>query len=1592
MSTVLKNYSTKIVAALIILAMVLTAVGISTTTVDAAAKAPTKITLKATYLKVDVNGKTTVSINKVTPAKASKDVTWKSSNPKVATVNKNGVVTGKKWGNVKITATSKVNKKVKATIKIKVRQLKPTGVTVKKQNVSLAREGLTWQLTPKVKPANVYSKGFTYKSSNSTVAAVTAKGKIVAKAPGTAKITITNKEGKGTATVKVTVGNKQVLEPWVMTGYYSDTKLNNCKVDKNAKVKIWSPKTKVFYDAKKNKTNIIGRYVQLIDTDKDNSADFIYVVRRADSKAYWNSDMAWLNGVASEKNNPDQPISDSIGKAMYDVEYRIPMGERQLAHWGIDDWSGTTDWAKYENSPYWENTDYDWYNLTSSDTLTMLTGYKTSLQETGSTCVMNSALSVLEWYGVRGDLNAKDLSSLRSADRNTRGGTSIWELETVFEKLSKLGITGEWEMEGWTDDNDILSSGDPTWLKDQLAAGHPVMVIWNSYGAHGQVIIGYDDMGTPETNDDVLIMMDPYDTTDHNPDGYIIQSYERLIWGKLTWGEDTTFTKCLAVWPKDGWKYTATEGDGMPMDKTNTGNVDNEAVADWDNNKLIISEGFAEIDGMKIPYDTTAADLQDYYDAADLTGVYPYLDTNLSGAAGVERSGDVAESPYYQLDDFYGTEAEVQKAVGSDTLDIIDNFSTIQQSTEFSCGVTSAYMAMYNYGLIPTDKDGKLLESDASLSAIRQIDEETGLGEAGATYVEGLDEVFQYMADKYDQTWAVASDQDYTYDDWGYAILGEKYQDNELIPYLIENDVPMIIGWDEWGGHYQVVIGYDDMGTDATQDDVVILADAYDTTDHNQNGYVIESFERLLYGWNSEFETWNDEETGYEDDMYNAMYIAVPDTEEYAEVIKTLGLRTIEPATADAEVLTAWALNGYYAKNKLNNTKVAPDAIVKVWNKDTKAYDVAKNKEAVILGNYIQLLDTDADKKADIVEVVKFEDSTARWDADMAWLDGVASEESNPDQPISDEVGRAMYDVEYRIPMGERQLSSWGIWDWSGTTDWAKYEDSPYWQNTDYDYYNLTSSDTLTMLTGYKTSLQETGSTCVMNSALSVLEWYGERGDLNAKDLSCLRSANRGPTGGTSIRETEQVFNKLTELGITGEWEYISWTQDPEKLYDSEWVQAELAAGHPIIVIWNSYGGHGQVIIGYDNMGTPETNDDVLIMMDPYDTTDHNPDGYIIQSYERLAYGVMTWSDDGSTGTKFISVWPKEGWEYEPVMGEGMPLDKNNIGNVDGAAAADWDNNKLIISADFAEIDGMKIPYDTTAADLQAYYAAADKTGVYEYLGTGLSGAAGVERSGDVAYSPYYQLDDFYGTEAEVQKAVGSDTLDIIDNFATTQQSTEFSCGVTSAYQVMYNYGMMPVGEDGKLLESDASLSAIRQIDEETGLGEAGATYVEGLDEVFQYMANTYGQTWAVASDQDYVEDDWGYLVLGEKYQDNELIPYLIANDVPMIIGWDEWGGHYQVVIGYDDMGTDATQDDILVLADPYDTTDHNQNGYVLESFERLLYGWNSAFETWNDEAAGYEDDNYNTMYIAVPATDEYQDVIDTLGLKTIAPEEAPAQ
>ena len=60
----------------------------------------------------------------------------------------------------------------------------------------------------------------------------------------------------------------------------------------------------------------------------------------------------------------------------------------------------------------------------------------------------------------------------------------------------------------------------------------------------------------------------------------------------------------------------------------------------------------------------------------------------------------------------------------------------------------------------------------------------------------------------------------------------------------------------------------------------------------------------------------------------------------------------------------------------------------------------------------------------------------------------------------------------------------------------------------------------------------------------------------------------------------------------------------------------------------------------------------------------------------------------------------------------------------------------------------------------------------------------------------------------------------------------------------------------------------------------------------------------------------------------------------PIMVEWGDWDGHWQAIIGYDNNGTPSIGDDVLVFADPYDTSDHWQDGYYFYPLERWFYMW----------------------------------------------------
>ena len=96
---------------------------------SAYAAAPKAITLSKTSQTVYIGQKYTLKVKAVTPKKADKDVKWKTSDKKIATVSQKGVVTGKKKGTVTITAVSKSNSKIKAKCKVTVKKFKTTTIS-----------------------------------------------------------------------------------------------------------------------------------------------------------------------------------------------------------------------------------------------------------------------------------------------------------------------------------------------------------------------------------------------------------------------------------------------------------------------------------------------------------------------------------------------------------------------------------------------------------------------------------------------------------------------------------------------------------------------------------------------------------------------------------------------------------------------------------------------------------------------------------------------------------------------------------------------------------------------------------------------------------------------------------------------------------------------------------------------------------------------------------------------------------------------------------------------------------------------------------------------------------------------------------------------------------------------------------------------------------------------------------------------------------------------------------------------------------------------------------------------------------------------
>ena len=158
-----------------------------------AGTAVTGVALDRSSATLNINKTLTLKAT-VTPSDASnKTVSWKTSNAKVAAVDKNGKVTANAAGMATITVTTEDGKKTaacKLTVKIPVSK-----VTIGGAPATMFAEG-SKTLTANILPSNATNKAVTWSSSDTTVAKVSQSGKVTAVRAGKVTIKATSKDRK----------------------------------------------------------------------------------------------------------------------------------------------------------------------------------------------------------------------------------------------------------------------------------------------------------------------------------------------------------------------------------------------------------------------------------------------------------------------------------------------------------------------------------------------------------------------------------------------------------------------------------------------------------------------------------------------------------------------------------------------------------------------------------------------------------------------------------------------------------------------------------------------------------------------------------------------------------------------------------------------------------------------------------------------------------------------------------------------------------------------------------------------------------------------------------------------------------------------------------------------------------------------------------------------------------------------------------------------------------------------------------------------------------------------------------------------------
>ena len=173
-----------------------TSPGASITIVPVAAVKVADITLSSSAIELKVAEETRLTAT-VSPSNAEiKTVSWSSSNPDVATVTREGVITALSIGEAVVTATANDDSGVRRQCTVKVVPTPAESIHIEAEGATTMKATETLRLVATVLPETTTDKTVRWKSGNPEVAQVDQSGTVTAVSVGTAVIMATNSAGQ----------------------------------------------------------------------------------------------------------------------------------------------------------------------------------------------------------------------------------------------------------------------------------------------------------------------------------------------------------------------------------------------------------------------------------------------------------------------------------------------------------------------------------------------------------------------------------------------------------------------------------------------------------------------------------------------------------------------------------------------------------------------------------------------------------------------------------------------------------------------------------------------------------------------------------------------------------------------------------------------------------------------------------------------------------------------------------------------------------------------------------------------------------------------------------------------------------------------------------------------------------------------------------------------------------------------------------------------------------------------------------------------------------------------------------------------------